>query len=405
MSFPFKPRSGAVPFIIYSALWGVLFGCFMSTLNNYLTDIHGFSPKDRGWLEFFRELPGLSLVFILALMYKVSDWKIMRWGAAIATVGVTALVLPVHYAIICFFITVWALGEHIIMPVRGAVAMQLAKPDKGGRALGFLSSIGNAGMILGFALVWSVFRVGPKLGFKPNGIELYNTVWLTAGALAFITVLCTLSKHVVDVPSKRPKLLIRKKFSIFYALELSYGARKQIFLTFAPMVLIKIYEFRPEKVAELMAVSALVNMFFGPWVGRLTDRLGYRTIMIADTLILFWVCLLYGFAHVIFPPETHPGVAVRIVIVNFLLDTALSTTSMATSLYVKSVASNQDELTSTLSTGISANHLVAIIAAPLGGWVWVKYGVETLFVFSAIAALINSGIAALIPRREPKINT
>ena len=394
----FKPRSGAVPFIAYSALWGVLFGLFASTVNNFFIDIHDFNPKDRGWLEFFRELPGLCLVFILALLHKVSDWKIMRWGALISAFGIIALVLPVHYALCGFFITVWALGEHIIMPVRGAVAMQLAQPGKGGHVLGFLSGVGNAGMIFGFALVWSVFRFVPELfpGIKPNSAELYDIIWITAGALALTAVLCTCSKHVIDVPSKRPKLLVRKKFSIFYALELSYGARKQIFLTFAPLVLITIYGFKIPEVAKLMAASALVNMFFGPWVGRLTDRLGYRTIMIADTLLLFWVCLLYGFAHVLFPMH----IAVKVVVINFLLDNALTTTSMATSLYVKDVSASQDELTSTLSTGISANHLVAIISAPLGGWVWVKYGVETLFVFSAIAALVNSGVAACIPRRK-----
>ena len=179
-------------------------------------------------------------------------------------------------------------------------------------------------------------------------------------------------------------------------MELLYGARKQIFLTFGPFVLIKLYGIDTRQMALLMALCAFTNMFLSPLVGRLIDHFGYRTIMIADTLILFWVCLLYGFAHQLFAP----AIALWVVTVNFLLDNVISTASMATALYVKDVSASQDELTSTLSTGISANHLVAVMAAPLGGLVWKYYGVETLFVFGAVMALVHSGVACLI--RKPK---
>jgi len=385
--------------MLYNIIWGVLFGCFMATLNNYLVDIHGFGPDHRGLLETFRELPGLFLVFILALLYRVSDWKILRLGGIISAIGIAALALPVHYLLICFFITLWALGEHIVMPVRSAVAMQLATEGKGGRALGLLASAWNGGMIFGNGMVAAIFVVGAYFVTKDNSIILYNMVWILAGLLALLAVLCTFSKHVVDIPSKRPKLLFKKKFSIFYALELLYGARKQIFLTFGPLVLIKIYGVETKYMALLMMVSATINMGVGPLVGRLVDHFGYRTVMIVDTIILFFVCILYGFAHQLFPIH----IALWVVAVNFLLDAAISTCAMATSLYVKDISVSQDEITSTLSTGISANHLVAILAAPLGGWVWVNYGVGVLFVFSAIVGLTSSATAALIPRRRGNV--
>ena len=82
----------------------------------------------------------------------------------------------------------------------------------------------------------------------------------------------------------------------------------------------------------------------------------------------------------------------------------ISTTSLATNIYVKTLAENQDELTSTLSTGISINHLISIIAAPLGGWVWVHYGVGVLFSFSAVMALLNSLFAATLPKPVARQN-
>ena len=146
--------------------------------------------------------------------------------------------------------------------------------------------------------------------------------------------------------------------------------------------------------ALLLGICAAVNIFAAPAVGKLTDRFGYRNIMIWDTIILCGVCLLYGFSGNIFPA----GIALAVVCINFLLDAIISTTALATNIYVREISSSQDELTSTLSTGISINHLIAILAAPLGGWVWKQYGIGVLFAFAAVMAVCNSLFAATLPK-------
>lgn len=54
----------------------------------------------------------------------------------------------------------------------------------------------------------------------------------------------------------------------------------------------------------------------------------------------------------------------------------------------------------TLSTGLSVNHLITVLIALFGGWIWKVLGIETLFVLSAILGLCNSAYAATI-----KVNT
>ena len=103
---------------------------------------------------------------------------------------------------------------------------------------------------------------------------------------------------------------------------------------------------------------------------------------------------MYGYAGKIFPIN----IAVIVLCLNFVLDAVLSTTSLATNIYVKTLATNQDELTSTLSTGISINHLISIIAAPVGGYIWIKFGVEYLFAFSGVMAIANTLFALTIPK-------
>ena len=150
------------------------------------------------------------------------------------------------------------------------------------------------------------------------------------------------------------------------------------------------------QVAVLLGISAALNMLGGPAVGRLTDRFGYRTVMIWDTLILFWVCFVYGFAKKLFSMPT----ALIVVCVNYLLDGLISTASLATNVYVKTIAADANELTSTISTGISINHLISIIIAPTGGLIWVRFGVGSLFAAASVMALANSAFAWTIPVRS-----
>lgn len=388
----FKPGAGAGAFFTSIFVWGIAVGCFAAAMNNFLADIYRMDSVERGWLEFFRELPGLALVFLLALLHKVSDWKILRLGTLVSMAGAALLLVPADKIFVTAFIMIWSMGEHLVMPIRSSVAMQVAKEGNAGQSLGFLTGMMNFGSVAGSLIVALLFFIGTQL-LHLDEKRLFQVLWIFIAFLMLVSTVSTFSKNAPNAPSRRPRLFFDAKFSKFYALELFYGARKQIFLTFAPYVLIREYSMSTAEMAFLMGICAFVNIFGAPVIGRITDRWGYRNVMIWDTVILSFVCVLYGFAGKIFPA----WLATWVLCLNFLLDAVLSTTSLATNLYVKELAANKDELTSTLSTGISINHLIAILAAPAGGWVWQKWGVGVLFAFAAVMAVCNSLFAATIP--------
>ena len=393
----FKPDSGAGAFFFSILLWGIGIGSFAAALNNYLSDIYHMNSMERGWLEFFRELPGLALVLLLALLHKVSDWKVIRIGTMISMAGAALLLIPANQIAVTAFIMIWSMGEHLVMPIRSAVAMQVAKPGCAGQSLGFLTSVMNFGHVAGSLLVAGIFFFGTRY-FERSEAFLFNVLWGVIIVLMLASTISTFTKDAPNAPSKRPRLYFNRKFNKFYALELFYGARKQIFITFAPFVLIKEYGFSTASMATLLGLCALINVFAAPAIGKLTDKWGYRNTMIWDTVVLTFVCLLYGFAGDLFPVR----IAFWVVAVNYVLDAILSTTSLATNIYVRSLAENQDELTSTLSTGISINHLIAILSAPVGGWIWVRFGIGYLFTFAAVMAIFNTLFAMTIPKPEQK---
>ena len=188
------------------------------------------------------------------------------------------------------------------------------------------------------------------------------------------------------------RFYFRKKFTKYYMLEMFYGARKQVFFTFGPYVLILFYKADAGVISMLFAISAIACFVLSPWVGKLIDRIGYKTVMIADTLLLVIVCGLYGFAHHLFSTE----VAFIVCCINYILESVISLASMASNVYVQDISDDQEEMRATISTGISVNHLITIFIALLGGGVWNVLGIETLFIVSAVLGLCNSAYAATI---------
>ena len=151
--------------------------------------------------------------------------------------------------------------------------------------------------------------------------------------------------------------------------------------------------------ALLYAICAVFVMICSPFIGKLIDRVGYKAVMVGDTLILIFVCLLYGYAHRLFPAEDGVSkIAFIVVCINFVLDQVISIASMANNIYAKHLSSNSEEVTATLSTGISVNHIFSVLFALIGGWIWKVSGIGVLFTISAVLALVNSIYAATIKK-------
>ena len=193
----FKNKSTAFSFFLSIIVWGIGTGCFAATMNNFLSDMHDMTSQDRGSLEFFREMPGLALVFLFALLNRMSDWKILRLGTMISMLGAALLFVPSNKVIVTFFIMIWSLGEHLIMPVRQAIAIQIAKPENAGQSLGFLTSAMNFGNVAGSAIVAVIFYVGVKY----SGMQqrtLYNIVWGLIAVLMIVSTISTFNKNAPD---------------------------------------------------------------------------------------------------------------------------------------------------------------------------------------------------------------
>ena len=374
-------------FLLSVLITGLSYGLYKGMLDNFLAEVVGMGEMDRGVMEFFRELPGVMLIFILAAFYMFSAEALYKAGAIIMLVGMVMIsVLPATKVLATLAICMYSLGEHIQLGMKNTISLKYAKEGCGGAALGVQSATSQIGTLVGYFVVVIAFSFLAKS-------QPYSIFFVAAAVLAGVSVVCTMKitgKSETDKNKRR--FYFHKKYTKYYMLEMFYGARKQVFLTFGPYVLILFYGANAATISLLFAISAIVGFFASPVVGRIIDKIGYKVVMVADTLILVVVCFFYGFAHHFFSMD----VAFIVCCVNYVLDSVISLASMASNLYVQDLADNSDEVKATISTGVSINLVISIFIALFGGWIWSALGIELLFILSAILGLCNSAYAATI---------
>lgn len=387
MKSVFKDNSFYKVFLTSLIITGLGYGIYKGVIDNYMAEVVGMGEFDRGLAEFFREIPGLLLILILAALYMLSAEKMYKLGAIIMLLGMGMLTLvSPSKVLVTIAVCTYSLGEHIQLGMKNTLSLEYSRENQSGQALGFQNAFYQAGTVVGYGVIIALFAMTvTKDIFKP--VFAAATIIMAIGAIFSFRI-----GGESETDKSKSRFYFRRKYSKYYMLEVFYGARKQVFFTFGPYVLILFYGASAGVISLLFAISAVCCFFLAPMVGRIIDRLGYKIVMISDTLILVVVCFFYGFAHHIFPRE----IAFIVCCVNYVLDSIISLASMAANVYVQDISDSQEEVKATISTGISVNHLITVLIALFGGWVWQVLGIETLFVISAILGLCNSAYAATI---------
>ena len=388
LSSVFKEDSGYMAFFAAMLTFSLAYGLYKGVIDNYLAEIVGMSEFQKGVSEFFRELPGLLLVFILAVLYEFSAENIYKLGAVLmlAGMGLHAIV-PAGRVLITICICIYSLGDHIQLGMRNTLTLQYSEDGRSGEALGITSSLREIGTLAGYIVIAVLFM------FVKASTTVYRIIFAVSAVITAAGCISSfrMKGSSAQDESKR-RFYFHKKYTKYYMLEVFYGARKQVFFTFGPYVLILFYGAGAGVISALYAVSAIAGFFASPLIGRIIDKVGYKIVMISDTLILVIVCFFYGFAHHIFPMN----IAFIVCCVNYVLDSVISLASMASNVYVQDLSDSKDEVRATISTGVSVNHLITILIALFGGWIWQTLGMETLFILSAVLGLCNSAFAATI---------
>lgn len=382
-------RRELILLLMVVAALSVTSGVFEPSLNNFLNDTFHIGAERRGILEFPRELPGFLVAILGGLLFFLSEIRIGVLATSALALGLAGLALigDRSYAVMIICLVTWSVGSHMMIPVTSTITLSLAAEGKRASRMGQVGAIGGAATILGSGLVW--------VGMRWLHLS-YTALFLVAGSFALCaSVLVSRFHPLPHRGGQRPKLVLKRRYSLYYLLCTFSGARKQVFITFGPWVLIKIFHQPAYMIALLYMIASAVNVVFQPALGRLIDRWGERRILMLDAVMLIGVCTGYGFSR--HQPWLQP---VYIAYVCYVLDNVLFACSMARATYLDKIAENKPDVHASLSVGVTIDHLVSMTIPFLGGMLWERAGFQYVFVAASCIAACNFVAASFVRVRH-----
>ncbi len=367
-------------FLLSTAFVGIGQSVDGAILTNYLKEDLGMMILERSALEFPRELPGLLMVFIIGMLSFLGDVRTMLVGNIISAIGMFFLgIIPPEYRYLVVAIFIYNVGTHIYMPLSNSIGMSFASAGELGKKLGRMNAINTLTLVISSAVLWMLFKF----------IHISYMTAFSIGAVAFL--LGAISLFFIkpsNVEKKSSRFVFRKEYGLYYWLSVLFGARKQIFITFGPWVLVDVFHQQVTTMIMLFFIVSIAGIFVKPWIGHLIDHLGEKFVLGSEAVGCFLICLGYAFADNLFGPQ----LALFVICACYVLDQMMNAVSIARATYMKKIALQAEDISPSLSLGTSIDHIVTMFLPILGGWIWYNggpNGYKYVFMAGAVVALLN----------------
>jgi predicted MFS family arabinose efflux permease len=241
------------------------------------------------------------------------------------------------------------------------------------RSLAAISSIASGG------LIW---LLGGFMGFAG--------MYLAVGGLVTALGFWALSQDPThaDIVLQRQRMILRRRYFLYYLLTFLSGARRQIHITFSLFLLVKVFHFTVREMTLLFIINNAINYFLNPLIGRAIIAFGERRILSVEYCGIFCVFLGYAFTG-------SRMVAASL----YILDFILFNFAVAINTYFQKVADPAD-IAPSMAVGFTINHIAAVVLPLLGGLLWmVDYRIP--FMAGALLAIVALGATRFIRVPHP----
>ena len=364
----------------------VAFATWSALLNNFVIEAAGFTGVEIGWLHTVREIPGFFAIGVIALLMFIRE----------QVLGVVSLLLlGVASAVTAWFpslgglltITMLAsIGFHYYETVNQSLQLQWIPRDRAPQVLGWLVAVGSGASLVAYGLLvvtWRAFELS------------YNFVYLVSGGLtAAIAIYCLLAFPQFQAPTPQTrKMVLRRRYWLYYALQFMSGARRQIFVVFAAFMMVEHFGFDVHQVTALFLINFLANMLCAPLMGKAVARWGERRALGFEYIGLTLVFLAYGGIYWF-------GWGVVVAATLYVLDHMFFALAFALKTYFQKIADPGD-IAPTAAVAFTINHIAAVFLPAALGYLWIV-SPDSVYLLAAAMATTSLCLALMIPRHpEP----
>ena len=358
------------------------FSTWLALLNNFTIEVANFSGIEIGWLQTVREIPGFFAVGVIAVLYLLREQTlaILSLVALGAAVAVTSMFPSFGGLLITTLIG--SFGFHYYETVNQSLQLQWLEKDRAPQIIGWLVAAGSASSLLAYGLIAIVFKWG-GLG--------YHAVYMAGGGVTVVIALyCWLAYPQFEMRTAQTrKLILRKRYWLYYALQFLAGARRQIFMVFAAFMMVEHFGFKVHELTFLFLINYAANILFAPMMGWLIGRIGEKWSLAFEYIGLIAVFIAYGGIYWF-------GWGAALAAALYVIDHLFFALAFAQKTYFQKIADPAD-IAPTAAVAFTINHIAAVALPAALGYLWVT-SQASVFVLAAILAFVSLLLALMIPR-------
>lgn len=388
-NLPFWRRPTTLLFLMAAAM-PVAFATWSALLNNFVIEVADFDGSDIGWLHTVREIPGFFAIGVIAIIIFMHEQVLGL--VSLLLLGV-ATALTAQFPSLGGILTITMLssiGFHYYETVNQSLQLQWLDKLRAPQMLGWLLAAGSGATLVAYVLIvltWQAFDLS------------YNTVYMISGGFtACVAVFCLIAYPRFEAPNPQiKKMVLRRRYWLYYALQFMAGARRQIFVVFAGFMMVEKFGFAVHEVTALFLINLVANMIAAPLMGRAVFRFGERNALVFEYVGLALVFLAYGGIYMF-------GWGVVLAATLYVVDHILFSLALALKTYFQKIADPGD-IAPTAAVAFTINHIAAVFLPALLGYLWLV-SPAAVFLMAACMAAVSCLLALLIPRHpEPGYET
>ncbi len=365
---------GLLLLAITTFAFGFAMAAQQNVVSNYFEGPLGLSGSQFGYITAIREIPGFLLIFVAALLFRLS----LPHLTALALVG-----LAIGYGFFGFSDSFWTVapwvvlssaGYHTFLQTQSALGMSLVHEGRSGAILGRIASINQGGAVIAMAAVFVFFQFD-LLDFR--AVFVLCGIAAAVAAVAIFRFPNMIDGEEQERALRRERIVLRKDYWRYYLLCILDGARQQIFFSFGLWVLVNHFALGVPVISIVLLVVAVIGFLTATRIGRLLDLIGERRLLRYVNAAYIVALLGYGLID---------QVAVALlcyVVYSFVMPLS----SMGSSTYLRKIAPHTD-IAPTLAMGLSLQHAAAIVVPIAAGFILNFVGYQIPFLIAVVFAAL-----------------
>jgi hypothetical protein len=322
---------------------------WMAIFTNFAKEVVGVNGFQIGMAQAVREIPGFLTFLVMYVLLIMKEHRLSAWSVVLLGIGIGATGFFTTFPGLLMTTVIMSIGFHYFETTNKSLTVQYFDRQTAPIIFARLRGYGALANIAVGTIIWALSFVLP-----------YRINFLILGIFVASTGIYMLSKNPARDQGlhHQNKLVLRRRYWLYYTLNFLSGARRQIFIVFAVFLLVEKYKLGVSTIAGIYVVNYALTFLTNSYISRAINVYGERVVLSLESASLFILFLGYAFIENVWAA-----------VILYVLDSIFFNFSIGLNTYLQKTADPGD-LSQSTAVGFTINHISAVVIPLVGGAVW-----------------------------------